>query len=389
MIALLGWDSMASKLRRVSLGSNKGNGFKVDDLVKKIGTTVKSLYDRLVASFSKILGKEPAAKENVPKDASKDTTSTLDGLGYKAFSAGGNVIYINLGTDEDIFNEAPVFKKIESVSEAAEEDKTLLVSASMPHYEGLPVEPLEPSSVVESNITGTVTVAGAVTAPTATTTDVDAHHASTVDERPVPADISLEQTPARNQDVDGIPTPELRRIKAVSEPTAPMARSVVASIEDQSDVITVFHPELNADKDDISVGSDFFDLPDDGMDAYIPEEKTVAPVAVPEAIEVIVEPLAEGEYESGITVAFPFESADIDVSEGPVFMDSFVQPEVFREVVIAPVIKEDIVVEVPSAIVEAPVAVQPEAVESQHTSTVTFSFGAQGGTDGCMVRFIF
>ena len=400
---------MASKLRGVSWGSHKGNRFKVDDLVKKIGTTVRFLYDKLVASFSKIMGKEVVAKqEDISENATKDTARTLEGLGYQAVRTGGNVIYINLGREEDIFNDAPVFKRIESVSETAEEAEPILVSPSVPHYEGLPVEPLELSSDAESDFTSTVCMAGAVSAPTSTSAEVEAHQASTVDERHVPVDVPVEQTPARNQEADGIIVPELRRIKAGSEATVPIVKSDVMSIEDQSDVITVFHPELKVDKDDVSVESDHFDIPDDGIEAYVPEDKVVAPiveieVAAPivetEVVEVVVEapkvmePLVEGEYESGITVAFPFESADVDVSEGFVFMDSFVQPEVFREVIIAPIIEEGpIVIEAPSTIVETEVAapiVEPETVESQPSSTVSFSFGAQGSTDDCMVRFIF
>ena len=79
-------------------------------------------------------------------------------------------------------------------------------------------------------------------------------------------------------------------------------------------------------------------------------------------------------------------------------MDSFTMPEVFREIVIVPVIEEApsvieeapvVIEEAPSVIVDASVVVQSEAVDDQSSDFVTFSFGAQGSTDGCMVRFMF
>ena len=401
-VVLLGWDSMASKLRRVSWGSHKGNGFKVDDLFKKIGGTVRSLYDKLVASFSKVLRREVAVKEEkVPEDARvKDRTSSFTGLGYEAVSIGHNVVYINLGTDEDIFNDEPVFRRIQSVSKDESESRTLLVTPKMTFAGGLPVEPLEDSSDAESDMFSTVYVNNGVAVATSSSVEGVQSTVSTVDDNPTVSEAVMKQAPAGNQEPDGIVVPELRRVKAETEPIVPVVVSEVVTIDDYSEVIPLFNPELKLDKDDVSVEPDSPDFPDDGTEALIHERKVEAsvviepeaPVTVDVAVEApkVVEPLVEGECESGITVAFPFESADVDVSEGIVFMDSFTMPEVFREIVIVPVIEEaPVVIEAPSVIVDASVVVQPDAVDDQSSDFVTFSFGAQGSTDGCMVRFMF
>ena len=368
---------MASKLRRVSWGSHKGNGFKVDDLFRKIGGTVRSLYDKLVASFSKVLRKEVAVKEGKASEEArvKDRTSSFTGLGYEAVSIGHNVVYINLGTDEDIFNDEPVFRRIESVSKDESESNTLLVTPRMTFAGGLPVEPLEDSSDAESDMLSTVSVNNGVAVATSSSAEGVQSTVSTVDHSPTVSEAVVKQTPAGNQEPDGIVVPELRRVKVEAEPIVPVAVSEAVTIDDYSEVIPLFNPELKLDKDDVFVEPDSPDFPDDGTEALIHERKVEAPK--------VVEPLVEGEYESGITVAFPFESADADVSEGIVFMDSFTMPEVFREIDIAPVI------EAPSVIVDAPVVVQPEAVDDQPSCIATFSFGAQGSTDGCMVRFMF
>ena len=393
-VVLFGWDSMASKLRRVSWGSHKGNGFKVDDLFRKIGGTVRSLYDKLVASFSKVLRKEVVVKEEkVSEDARvKDRTSSFTGLGYEAVSIGHNVVYINLGTDEDIFNDEPVFRRIQSVSKDESESRTLLVTPKMTFAGGLPVEPLEDSSDAESDMLSTVYVNNGVAVATSSSVEGVQSTVSTVDDSPTVSEAVMKQTPAGNQEPDGIVVPELRRVKVEAEPIVPVAVSEAMTIDDYSEAIPLFNPELKLDKDDIFVEPDSPDFPDDGTEALIHERKVEAPITIDVVTEVpeVVEPLVEGECESGIAIAFPFESADVDVSEGIVFMDSFTMPEVFRDIVTATVIEEaPVIIEAPSVIADASVVVQPEAADDQSSDIVTFSFGAQGSTDGCMVRFMF
>ena len=385
---------MASKLRRVSWGSHKGNGFKVDDLFRKIGGTVRSLYDKLVASFSKVLRKEVVVKEEkVSEDARvKDRTSSFTGLGYEAVSIGHNVVYINLGTDEDIFNDEPVFRRIQSVSKDESESRTLLVTPKMTFAGGLPVEPLEDSSDAESDMFSTVYMNNGVAVATSSSVEGVQSTVSTVDDSPTVSEAVMKQTPAGNQEPDGIVVPELRRVKVEAEPIVPVAVSEAVTIDDYSEAILLFNPELKLDKDDIFVEPDSPDFPDDGTEALIHERKVEAPVTIDVVTEVpeVVEPLVEGECESGITITFPFESADVDVSEGIVFMDSFTMPEVFRDIVTATVIDEaPVIIEAPSVIADASVVVQPEAADDQSSDIVTFSFGAQGSTDGCMVRFMF
>lgn len=397
-----GWDSMASKLRGVSGSSIKGK-----DIGKKISDTIKSLYEAIVKSLGKVKG----ALTNSRKDNSDvsvkvepEDTRSMAALGFEPISVGNSVVYVNLSSDDDIFDDGPVFKKIETVRESesvsGESHDKILVSARTPKYQGLPVEPIQDSSEAMSTFPmGAVYAAGVAEVSTSSATDVKPVTDSTtvVKKDPVPK-FEIKVEPASRSTV-GLIVPELRRMRPENE-IAPVTSNPTV-IGDESEMMCITIPELMLDQDDISVGSDAEDMPDDGIVAMFPEAVPVKDEPVIDAAaEVItkVQPVvgeqsAEVAVPSEVEVLAPFGDSYVDASDEVVFFNPFTGDEVFDECYVdarrpvpQPVMVDSIdnqTESVPDDTVDVPI------VDSGEAPAVTFSFSTGTKSDNPVVRFFF